>query len=119
MQSERTLQWQGMNWIRQEKRLAIYIRDAFACVYCGQCADDGVKLSLDHVVPVSSGGDNSASNLITACMSCNASRGDQNIFSFVSSLKCPAYSLDHIFIMLSKPLNMAVAKAMLKARRSV
>jgi len=38
---------QGMNWIRKEKRLAIYLRDGLACGYCGQSIEDGAKLTLD------------------------------------------------------------------------
>ncbi|KKK72946.1 hypothetical protein LCGC14_2898780, partial [marine sediment metagenome] len=35
---------QGMNWIRPEKRLAIYLRDGLACCYCGATVEDGTKL---------------------------------------------------------------------------
>lgn len=34
--STRKADWQGMNWIRQDKRLAIYLRDGLACVWCGE-----------------------------------------------------------------------------------
>jgi 5-methylcytosine-specific restriction endonuclease McrA len=44
-------EWQGMNWIRQEKRLAIYLRDGLACGYCGDSVENGAKLSLDHLKP--------------------------------------------------------------------
>lgn len=29
----------GSKWIRPEKRLAIYHRDGFACIYCGATAE--------------------------------------------------------------------------------
>ena len=76
--SERRENWQGMNWIRQDKRLAIYMRDGHACVYCS--THD--KLSLDHVVAVSHGGTNSESNLVTACMPCNTARGNKTVKAF-------------------------------------
>ena len=60
----------GSKWIRVERRLAIYHRDNFRCVYCGA----STPLSLDHVVPRSHGGGNESANLVTACVSCNASR---------------------------------------------
>jgi hypothetical protein len=69
--SSRADNWQGMNWIRKDKRLAIYMRDHGRCVYCESQRD----LSLDHLRTVSRGGNNEASNLVTACQSCNAERG--------------------------------------------
>jgi 5-methylcytosine-specific restriction endonuclease McrA len=61
--------YQGMNWIRQEKRHAIYVRDGFTCKHCGEPGK-----TLDHVVPRSEGGSNEASNLVTACGKCNYGR---------------------------------------------
>lgn len=66
---------QGMNWIRKEKRLAIYLRDGLACVYCGQSVEDGVQLTLDHLICYKHRGTNHESNLVTACLQCNSSRG--------------------------------------------
>ena len=65
--------WQGMNWIRKDLRLAIYIRDEGACVYCGS----NRFLTLDHLHPVSKGGGNRPRNLVTACSTCNSERGDR------------------------------------------
>jgi hypothetical protein len=71
---------QGMNWIRQDKRLAIYLRDGLCCAYCGESVEkntqDTFKLSLDHLVCVTHGGSNSEGNLITSCMRCNSQRSD-------------------------------------------
>jgi len=65
-------------WIRSEKRLAIYLRDEFRCVYCGANMHGAAPadLTLDHVRPKSRGGSNEASNLVTACKSCNCARQD-------------------------------------------
>lgn len=70
--------WQGMNWIRQDKRLAIYMRDGHACVYC----TTHERLTLDHVKPVSKGGTNEHTNLVTACLPCNAARGNKAVKQF-------------------------------------
>lgn len=71
-------------WIRPEKRLAIYLRDSFRCVYC--CADlhgaDPRDVTLDHVVAKVDGGSNSENNLVTACRACNCSRQDTPISRF-------------------------------------
>jgi 5-methylcytosine-specific restriction endonuclease McrA len=70
----RKLKNQGMNWIRPEKRLAIYLRDGLACVYCGSgCERD--RLTLDHLTPYSKSGSNDPSNLVTCCLTCNSTRG--------------------------------------------
>ena len=63
--TKRKANWQGMNWIRQEKRLAIYLRDGMSCAYCGASVEGGAQLSLDHVKPHSRGGSNAAANLVT------------------------------------------------------
>ena len=58
-------------------RFQILIRDNFTCQYCGvNKEEDGVKLEVDHIVPVSKGGTNNKSNLTTACFKCN--RGKSN-----------------------------------------
>ena len=54
----------------------MFKRDKFVCQYCGRSAPD-VVLEVDHIVPVSKGGDNSMLNLITSCRDCN--RGKSNV----------------------------------------
>ncbi len=69
-------QSQGMNWIRKEKRLAIYLRDGMACVYCmAGVEDEGTVLTLDHLKTWESGGKHTTDNLVTACDRCNKARG--------------------------------------------
>ena len=79
---ERNDNWQGSKWCRPSTRLAIYIRDGFACVYCGATVEEGTQLTLDHVKPVSKGGDNAPTNLVTACIRCNSSRGTRSVIAF-------------------------------------
>ena len=86
MASTRKETWKGMNWIRQEKRLAIYLRDGLACAYCGSSVEEGVQLTLDHVKPHSKGGSNEATNLVTACSRCNSSRGDRPVATFARAV---------------------------------
>lgn len=84
--------WQGMNWITQKKRLAIYLRDGMACAYCAAGVEEGVKLSLDHIKPHSKGGSNHATNLVTCCTKCNSSRGDRPMRTFARGV---AEYIDH------------------------
>lgn len=116
--SARTEKWQGMNWIRQEKRLAIYIRDNFVCMHCGMDLrtiqpGDGIRIELDHVIPASKGGSNQASNLITSCSACNAQRGNKDIEEVHPLLSQRA----HIERALAAPLNIHLAKQVLAERK--
>ena len=78
---------QGQNWITPKKRLSLYMRDGFCCVYCGQGVEAGVVLTLDHLVPYSKGGAiTEAKNLITACRSCNSARGNRPLKDFVRAV---------------------------------
>jgi len=63
-------------WIRSEKRLAIYLRDEFACAYCGRDLHDAAPadITLDHLECRQDGGANHETNLVTACRSCNCAR---------------------------------------------
>lgn len=51
-------------------RYSILERDKFTCQYCGRKAPD-VALEVDHIIPVSKGGLDESSNLITSCFECN------------------------------------------------
>lgn len=77
----------GGKWIRQDKRLAIYLRDGFRCVYCREDMR-GVNvhdLTLDHVSGVlKNGRNNHESNLVLACRVCNSKRGALPIARFAS-----------------------------------
>ena len=55
-------------------RFEILRRDSHACRYCGAKAPEA-QLVVDHVIPVSLGGLDSADNLVTACRDCNAGKG--------------------------------------------
>lgn len=71
-------------WIRTDKRLAIYLRDRFTCIYC--LADlhgaEPSDITLDHVICQADGGSNEETNLVTACRSCNCSRQDKPLARF-------------------------------------
>lgn len=58
------------------------MRDGLACVYCGASVEDGTKLTLDHITPVSRRGTNKESNLVTSCHRCNSSRGNRKLEVF-------------------------------------
>lgn len=58
-------------------RYNVMKRDGFRCCICGSSAEDGVKLHVDHIVPVSRGGKTEMSNLRTLCDRCNLGKSDK------------------------------------------
>ena len=62
--------------IPNKLRFEVFKRDSFTCQYCGQSAPN-VVLEVDHLLPVSKGGDNDILNPITSCWTCN--NGKSNI----------------------------------------
>lgn len=78
----------GGKWIRPEKRRALYVRDNHACVYCNKSIYEHTDmiLTLDHVVARELGGTNEASNLVTACLSCNSTKQDLTVKQFIQYL---------------------------------
>lgn len=57
-------------------RLFIFERDKYTCRYCGAT---GVKLECDHKIPISKGGTNEKSNLLTACRDCNRKKSNKSL----------------------------------------
>ena len=58
-------------------RYQIMKRDHFRCVICGASAEEGARLHVDHIQPVSKGGKTVESNLRTLCDKCNLGKSDQ------------------------------------------
>ncbi len=65
------LGYQGEHFT-EEDWLALLERCGHRCLACGATED----LSVDHVVPLSLGGSNAASNLQILCSRCNSQKGD-------------------------------------------
>jgi len=112
--------WNGAHWIRREKRLAIYLRDQFRCVYCNRnLAKVKAKLRvLDHVIPVTKGGTNHESNLATCCSRCNNQKGDRvgGEFLFVkyrTDLDKFIKFNDRLNQLLKTPINRELGKRLL------
>jgi 5-methylcytosine-specific restriction endonuclease McrA len=54
-------------------RREVLRRDNHACQYCGSSK----RLTLDHVIPRSKGGQHTWNNVVAACESCNSRKGDR------------------------------------------
>lgn len=68
----------GRKKLSKSLRFEVFKRDSFSCVYCGRSAPD-VVLHVDHVVPVSKGGTNEITNLVTACSDCNLGKSNRKL----------------------------------------
>jgi len=110
---------QGSKWIRPERRLAIYARDNFSCVYCGASLESGASLTLDHVRPSSRGGSNDSANLVCACGHCNSARGNKPVARF-----CRDEGLDSLAVArrirnaARRTVDVTAAKATIAARKA-
>lgn len=52
----------------------VWWADGCKCMYCGRSMGD-VQLTIDHFIPLESGGKNDPSNYLTACRKCNKDKG--------------------------------------------
>src|SRR5215211_6232438 len=59
---------------RKITRRAVFARDRWTCQYCGH---ERGKLTVDHVIPRSKGGDSTWENIVTCCAPCNRRKGDR------------------------------------------
>ena len=53
---------------RRLSRRAVFYRDNFTCQYCD---NETHKLTIDHIVPRSRGGEHNWENIVSACITCN------------------------------------------------
>jgi 5-methylcytosine-specific restriction endonuclease McrA len=86
---------------RKISRRALFARDGWRCVYCG--TSNG-RLTLDHVVPRSKGGESIWENVVTACAPCNLRKGDRSLEQVGMALKTqPRPPQPVLFIKLAAP----------------
>ncbi|MEQ1735872.1 MAG: HNH endonuclease signature motif containing protein, partial [Rhodoglobus sp.] len=63
--------------VSKRLRYEVLRRDNFACRYCGAKAPEAA-LTVDHVTPIALGGTNDPTNLVAACIDCNAGKSSSN-----------------------------------------
>jgi len=64
--------------VSKKARFEVFKRDKFSCQFCGKSAPDCI-LEIDHLKPISKGGDNNILNLITSCYECNRGKSGNEI----------------------------------------
>jgi len=65
---------------RQVTNTFLFARDGYACQFCGRSERElGFRecLTRDHIVPLSRGGTNDWTNVVTACSTCNTRKGNR------------------------------------------
>lgn len=65
---------------RQVTNTFLFARDGYQCLYCGRQRAElrGREfLTRDHVIPISRGGQNVWTNVVTACSPCNNRKGSR------------------------------------------
>lgn len=58
-------------------RYDILNRDGFKCTICGASSKEGVRLHVDHIIPIAKGGKSTPDNLRTLCERCNIGKSDK------------------------------------------
>lgn len=53
--------------------------------HCAYCMCNDKPLTKDHVIPLERGGNNTASNVVPACKSCNSSKGTKYVTEWVAA----------------------------------
>src|SRR6266571_1813901 len=86
---------------RKISRRALFARDGWRCVYCG--TTNG-RLTLDHVVPRSKGGESVWENVVTSCATCNHKKGNRTPEEVSMTLRAkPRPPASVLFIHLATP----------------
>jgi len=86
---------------RKISRRALFARDGWRCVYCGSTSG---RLTLDHVVPRSRGGDSVWENVVTSCAPCNLRKGNRLLHEISMELReLPRVPAPVLFIRLAAP----------------
>jgi 5-methylcytosine-specific restriction endonuclease McrA len=86
---------------RKISRRALFARDGWRCAYCGTTAG---RLTLDHVLPRSRGGESVWENVVTACAPCNHKKGNRLLEEAnMELLHLPKPPAPVLFIRLAAP----------------
>lgn len=56
------------------------------CYWCKKRIPDDTNKTIDHVIPLSTGGTNSPENLVLSCKPCNQSKINKNIYVWVQEV---------------------------------
>lgn len=101
--------------ISKTTRFEIFKRDKFTCQYCGKQAPNTV-LVIDHIHPVSKGGEEILLNYTTSCDTCNSGKGariladDSIVLKQRAEVQLLAEQREQVEMMLAWHKSLATAK---------
>ena len=72
----------------KEVRLKALARDGYVCYYCGA---ENKDMTIDHIIPISKAPELAIDieNMVTACKSCNSSKGSRSQGAFLARSATP------------------------------
>lgn len=77
---------QRVRRVSPSTRVKVFERDNYTCQMCGRSHHhDGVKLEVDHILPVSRGGSDNISNLQTLCFDCNRGKSNKILHNHIKN----------------------------------
>jgi hypothetical protein len=107
----------GGGWIRTAKRLAIYERDGWTCVYCARDVREArtPTPTLEHVYRHQerhTGDFNGPGNLVLACLACNSARNAAPLHRYLSRLPVHVlpWAVSELAQRTSRPLEPYMAR---------
>lgn len=96
-------------------RFDVFKRDSFQCQYCGN-SPPSVILEIDHILPVSKGGDNQVENLVSSCFDCNRGKSNKNLDEIPSSMVQNVEDIKRRRTLLKEPESQLSALSKHKAK---
>lgn len=96
----------------KNKRKKIFETTDFHCFYCGTELTEKNQ-TVDHIIPMTSGGGNGYSNLVPCCKTCNSKKSTRSLdrFRYIYSLNkqgIPCFTQEQTDWMSSKGVSIHV-----------
>jgi 5-methylcytosine-specific restriction endonuclease McrA len=94
------LKWNGKNVKRRTTGFAKEFLEESKnpkCIFCRQSLTE-TNITVDHIIPISKGGNNCQVNLITCCLDCNNERGNSDFYTYLRLKNGTYKNKKYIFI---------------------
>jgi 5-methylcytosine-specific restriction endonuclease McrA len=87
----------------------VFVRDNWTCAYCGRTDE---RLTIDHVIPRSRGGDTSFANCVASCKPCNNKKNNRTPKEAGMALRCKPHTPTIMEFFVIKMKRMGVYKTL-------
>lgn len=64
----------------------LFAQHSYSCYYCGFQSINLTEMTIDHVVPLSKGGDNHIRNIVPCCSKCNTRKRSRSESEYLEVL---------------------------------